>query len=291
MPDGLFIVLDGPDGCGKSTQAALLVAKLRKLGRDTLHLRDPGGTDAGEQIRKVLLDPSISLGTTAEVFLFMASRAQLAEEVILPALAAKKVVVCERWVSSTVAYQGAAGRFGIEKVLNLSLYAIGTLRPNLLVLLDVSPEVGLARVKRNLDRMERKSGDYHRSVRKAFVDAASPKAAEELLQQLVAQQPAGTSSAELKRNAESWAHQLIQLARIHADRKLPESERLLELARTLLQREAEMRNAPKELEHVREGFLALAWWRQVFPNIAIVNAEMTEGLVAEALWSEVQGYL
>ena len=169
MPDGLFIVLDGPDGCGKSTQALRLVKRLGEAGHGVQHLREPGGTPAGELIRKILLDPKVTLNTNAETFLFMAARAQLVHEMIRPALSRGDTVVCERWISSTVAYQGVAGGFGKANVVDLGRHAIGTLAPDLLVILDVPPEVGLARVKRGLDRMELKGLEYHRKVREGYL--------------------------------------------------------------------------------------------------------------------------
>ncbi|MEK7469322.1 MAG: dTMP kinase [Planctomycetota bacterium] len=169
MPDGLFIVLDGPDGCGKSTQAARLFKRLSDAGRHVLHLREPGGTPAGERIRQILLDPAVTLNTSAETFLFMAARAQLVNEKIHPALAHGDTVVCERWISSTVAYQGVAGGFGPAAVMDLGRHAIGTLAPDVLFVLDVPPEVGLARVKRGLDRMELKGLEYHRKVRDGYL--------------------------------------------------------------------------------------------------------------------------
>jgi dTMP kinase len=166
---GLFIVLDGPDGCGKSTQAARLVKRLMDAGRPAVHLREPGGTPAGEKIREILLDPSVNLNTNAETFLFMAARAQLVHQRFNPVLSHGDNIVCERWISSTVAYQGIAGGFGVSNVMELGKHAIGSLVPDLLLILDVPPEVGLARVKRGLDRMEQKGLDYHRKVRDGYL--------------------------------------------------------------------------------------------------------------------------
>ncbi|NUN48844.1 MAG: dTMP kinase [Candidatus Brocadiae bacterium] len=178
MPQGLFIVLDGPDGCGKSTQAALLVDRLKAAGRTVVHLREPGGTPAGEKIRGILLDPAVTLGTAAETFLFMAARAELAP-VIRDAVGRGGDVVCERWISSTIAYQGVAGGFGAENVAALGKHAIGALTPAILILLDLPPEEGLARVRRGLDRMEQKGIAYHRKVREGYLEARSmfPRAA------------------------------------------------------------------------------------------------------------------
>lgn len=174
MAKGLFVVLDGPDGCGKTTQAGRLVRKLQeRTGHHPAHLRDPGGTHAGEKIREILLDPNTQMSTTMEVFLFMASRAHLVEQVLSPALKAGKNVVCERWVSSTIAYQGIAGGFGAENVLTLGKFATGGLAPDLLVLLDVPQEIATQRMQRSRDRIERKDVDYHGKVREGFLATQS----------------------------------------------------------------------------------------------------------------------
>jgi dTMP kinase len=168
MPQGLFLVLDGPDGCGKSTQAAWLVERLKKQGRRAVHLREPGGTALGEALRAMLLHSQLSMDASSEAFLFMAARAQLARERIAPALAQGDVVVCERWTSSTVAYQGVAGGFGVDRVMELGKAASAGPEPHLLLLLDVPPAVGFGRVSRGLDRMERKGEEYHARVREGF---------------------------------------------------------------------------------------------------------------------------
>ncbi|MCE9583691.1 MAG: dTMP kinase [Planctomycetes bacterium] len=169
MTKGIFIVLDGPDGCGKTTQATRLVRKIQeRTGHHPMHLRDPGGTHAGEKIRAILLDPELNLSTGMEVFLFMASRAQLVEQILAPALLEGKVVVCERWISSTIAYQGVAGGFGADKVAEIGKHATGGLVPDLLLVLDVPQEVATTRMQRSKDRIERKGKDYHGLVREGF---------------------------------------------------------------------------------------------------------------------------
>lgn len=170
MSEGVFIVLDGPDGCGKSTQAVRLVHKIQEhTGHHPVHLRDPGGTHAGEKIRAILLDPEVHLSTAMEVFLFMASRAQLVEQILAPALREKKIVVCERWVSSTIAYQGVAGGFGAENVVTLARLATGGIAPDLLLILDIPQETATQRIQRSRDRIERKGVDYHGKVREGFL--------------------------------------------------------------------------------------------------------------------------
>ncbi len=171
---GRFLVLDGPDGCGKSTQAKRLVDRLRADGRDVLHTREPGGTRTGEAIRALLLDPSRGEMTLrAELLLYMASRAQIVEEVLRPALAAGRVIVCERYLSSSIAYQGVAGGLGADEVARVGAFATGGLAPDVTVILDIEPREGLGRVARGKDRIEGRSLAYHEAVRRGFLDLAA----------------------------------------------------------------------------------------------------------------------
>ena len=171
--EGKFIVLDGPDGCGKSTQVRLLAEALEQAGIDTISLRDPGGTKIGEQIRQILLrNDNQAMSVRCESLLYMASRAQLYEESIKPALAAGKCVVCDRWLSSTYAYQAVAGKIGVEWLEELSAASLEKSWPDLTIIIDVPSEIGLQRVGPAPDRMEEKSGDFHQRVRQAFVDIA-----------------------------------------------------------------------------------------------------------------------
>jgi dTMP kinase len=161
---GRFIVLDGPDGAGKTTQAALLRDRLEERGLRVLLLREPGGTKAGEAIRGLLLEHRhVDLSPLAEAFLFQAARAQLVGEVIRPALARGLWVVCDRFTLSTQVYQGVAG----------SEVATGGLRPDLYCVLCVSPRVGLARrADRAADRMEAKGRRFTREVFAAYAREA-----------------------------------------------------------------------------------------------------------------------
>jgi dTMP kinase len=166
---GLFIVLEGPDKSGKSTQARLLVEALRARGRDVLHTREPGGTAAAEAIRKVLLDPGLHVSPTAELFLYEASRAQHTDEVLRPALAAGKVVVCERYTMSTDAYQGVARGLGLGMTGPLNKSATRGLRPALTVVIDIPDgEFGDRDKQRALDRMEREDASFRIKVRRAY---------------------------------------------------------------------------------------------------------------------------
>jgi len=168
---GKFIVLDGPDGCGKSTQAGLLTGWIRSRGVEVAGFRDPGDTAVGEKIRGILLDSEHeSLCTRTELLLYMAARGQLWHEKISPALADGRCVVMDRWVSSTCAYQGYAGGFGIENVIRIGEDCLERLWPDLTLVLDVDPATAAGRMQRRLDRMERKGDEYHRKVRRGFLE-------------------------------------------------------------------------------------------------------------------------
>jgi len=170
---GRFIVIDGPDGAGKTTQVALLAEHLCRLGREVEVLRDPGGTPIGERIRNILLDPSLSNMTPqTETFLYMASRAQLVAERVTPALSAGKVVLMDRFVSSTVVYQGIAGGVAAEAIEQMAQAATGGVWPEKVVIIDVSPQVGLGRVGRDRDRVENKALSFHERVRQGFLQFA-----------------------------------------------------------------------------------------------------------------------
>lgn len=170
---GKFIVLDGPDGCGKTTQAKLLAEWASGEGVDVVSLRDPGATAIGEKIRRILLDPEhITMSVRTELLLYMAARAQLWQERIAPALAKRECVILDRWVSSTCAYQGWAGGFGIENVIKLAQGCLERAWPDLTVILDVDLETASARLDRPLDRMEQKGREYHKKVRQGFLELA-----------------------------------------------------------------------------------------------------------------------
>lgn len=166
---GRFVVLEGPDGSGKSTQARALVEWLSNRGIPPLHVRDPGGTRIGERIRAILLDPEHrELAPAAEAMLFMASRAQLVAERIRPALGAGTIVVCERWLPSTICYQGYAGGLSTDEIWRVGRVATGGLDPDLTIVLDVTPETGLGRVGDTPDLLESRSLEFHRKVRDGY---------------------------------------------------------------------------------------------------------------------------
>ncbi len=154
---GTFIVLDGPDGSGKTTVQAGVAQKLREAGLAVTVCKDPGGTVVGDRIRSVLLDHDLTqMSVQCETLLFMASRAQLVREVVRPAMRQGHVVLCDRFVSSTCAYQVAAGD-EVGTIIELARYAIGETWPGLTLVLDVPVEVGFARIGRRLRRGGRRS--------------------------------------------------------------------------------------------------------------------------------------
>jgi dTMP kinase len=170
---GRFIVFEGPDGSGKTTQAARLVAWLASIGRDVVACREPGGTALGERLRSILLERSnVAIGMRAEMLLFMSSRAQLVEEVIRPALARGAIVVVDRFLLSTVVYQGCAGGLDVEELWRVGLTSTAGLLPDLTLLVDVPPEVAEARIGPPRDRIEDRGDDSRKRVREGFLMAA-----------------------------------------------------------------------------------------------------------------------
>lgn len=168
-----FIVFEGGEGAGKSTQSRALADYLEARGHRVRRTREPGGTPAAEAIRAVLLDPAnTGLDDRAEALLFAAARGDHAARVIRPALAAGDIVISDRYLDSSVAYQGVARDLGAERVADLSLWATGGLVPDLTIVLDVDPAVGLARVV-GPDRLESEPVEWHRRVRQAFLDIAA----------------------------------------------------------------------------------------------------------------------
>ena len=170
---GRFIVLEGPDGCGKSTQTRRLAERLRSAGRQVELVRDPGGTPIGESIRGILLNPDFDeMSVRTEMLLYMASRAQLVEQCIRPALEAGRIILSDRYVTSTLVYQGLAGGLDVEEINRLYAYACGEMRPDLVVVLDVPVDVGRARLTHGPDRMESKSLAFHEKVRQGYLTVA-----------------------------------------------------------------------------------------------------------------------
>jgi len=165
-------VIDGPDGAGKTTQAARLAAHLRAQGEAVVVLREPGATPMGEAIRDLLLDPDTDVTALAEMLLYQAARAQVVETVVRPALEAGKTVLLDRYWYSTLAYQGYGLGIDAAAVRSVSDVATGGLEPDRVVLLDVEPEVGLGRLDGARDRIEGRPLDFHRRVREGFREQA-----------------------------------------------------------------------------------------------------------------------
>jgi dTMP kinase len=173
---GLFIVLEGGDGGGKSTQSQLLRRRLEEAGREVILTREPGGTALGEQLREVILHPPSARAhpPAVELFLFLAARTQLVAEVIRPALAAGKVVVCDRFNDSTIAYQGYGRGLDVDAVKAAGVLAMSDVRPDLSVLLDLPVDVGLARNSHeDWDSIGHESREFHERVRAGFHALAS----------------------------------------------------------------------------------------------------------------------
>ncbi len=169
---GRFIVIDGPDGSGKSTQVAMLTEYLGSAGKMVLSLRDPGGTQIGEAVRKILLSPAHDkMAAQTELLLYTAARLQLWLERISPALQAGSWVLCDRWIYSTCAYQGAAGQIGLDAVFQLS-EAMGLAWADQAIILDVDAQAGLDRLGQAPDRMESKPLSFHRAVRDGYLALA-----------------------------------------------------------------------------------------------------------------------
>lgn len=166
---GLFVVLEGPDKSGKSTQARRLIGALLTRGIKVLHTREPGGSGVAESIRKILLDPSLNVAPIAELMLYEASRAQHTEQVLLPALAEGRVVVCERYTLSTDVYQGLARGLGLKTTAALNKIATKGLVPDLTVVVDIPDREFKSRDRgRVLDRVERETDLFHRKVREGY---------------------------------------------------------------------------------------------------------------------------
>ena len=171
---GFFLVLDGPDGGGKTTQAARLADWLRERGFDVVACRDPGGTELGNRLRSILLDRhAVPISIRAEMLLYMASRAQMVEEVIRPALEAGQVVVCDRFLLATIVYQGHAGGLDPSEIAAVGKAATGGLFPDLTMVLDVDPASARGRVGPARDRIEDRPSEYHERVREGYLEAAS----------------------------------------------------------------------------------------------------------------------
>lgn len=168
---GLFIVMEGPDGSGKTTQINLLEQYLKEAGYECLITREPGGTVIGEEVRELILNPEYKeMSPVTEMLLYAASRAQLVHEVIRPALEAGRIVISDRFVDSSIVYQGIARNLGISTVAAVNAPGIGIYRPDGIFFIDLSEAEGIRRKKnqKKLDRMEQESIDFHHLVSEGY---------------------------------------------------------------------------------------------------------------------------
>ena len=169
---GAFIAFEGGEGAGKSTQEQLLAEHLIAAGHEVVRTREPGGTPAAEAMRNIVLSPQyLGLDARSEALLFAAARGEHVARVLRPALDRGAVVVCDRYLDSSVAYQGYGRDLGAEKVRDLSLWATNNLLPDLTIVLDIDPLLGLTRIT-NPDRLEAEPIEYHVRVRAAFLAIA-----------------------------------------------------------------------------------------------------------------------
>ncbi|MCR5309600.1 MAG: dTMP kinase [Bacilli bacterium] len=173
----MFITLEGPEGSGKTTAVNAAVAQLEKLGYSIVRTREPGGTPISEQIRNVILDKAnTAMDPRTEALLYAASRRQHLVEKVWPAVKEGKIVICDRYLDSSLAYQGGARGLGIENILNINMFATEGTFPDLTLLFDIDPEVGLARIaanaSREVNRLDLEKLDFHKSVRNTFLDLA-----------------------------------------------------------------------------------------------------------------------
>ena len=170
----MFFSSDGVDGSGKSTQVRLLAEWLGGLGHEVVTCRDPGSTALGEAIRGLLLDRhDLAIHRRSEMLLYMAARAQMVEEVIRPALAQGKTVVCDRYLLANVVYQGHAGGLSVADVWQVGHLAVEGVMPDLALVLDLPVGAAAARLDRPLDRMEQQGDSFHARVRQGFLDEAA----------------------------------------------------------------------------------------------------------------------
>lgn len=170
----MFITLEGPEGSGKTSAAKYIVAELKKRGYSVIFTREPGGTPIAEQIRGVLLNKeNTKIDPRTEALLMAASRRQHLVEKVWPALSEGKIVICDRFLDSSLAYQGGARGIGVDKVLDINLFATENTMPDLTLLFDLDPELGLRRINANKDRevnrLDLEKLEFHRAVRNTFL--------------------------------------------------------------------------------------------------------------------------
>jgi dTMP kinase len=175
LKKGLFITFEGPDGSGKSTQAQSLASRLQEEGYRVLLTREPGGTKLGEAVREILLGKAHQISQRTEALLYAVARAQHVEEKLIPALARGQIVICDRFVDSSLAYQGYGLGMCLSEINQINSFATGGLKPDLTFLLDLSPQEGLARARQDrgqMDRIEERDLQFHTKVRQGFLELA-----------------------------------------------------------------------------------------------------------------------
>lgn len=203
----MFIVLEGIDGAGKSTQIAALTQLFQRSGRDVVTCADPGTTALGTQLRQILLgDHQIPIAPRSELMLFMAARAQLVAEIIAPALAAGKVVICDRFLLSSVVYQGYLGSIPPEEIWELGRLVVGATLPEVTFVLDLPATVAATRRSKAPDRIEARGVDYLENVRQCFLREA-------------AQETNSIHVVDATLDAEQVAKQMAQLVQSHLPKR------------------------------------------------------------------------
>lgn len=173
----MFITFEGPEGSGKTTISNIIEKRLKDIGYQVVHTREPGGTPIAEQIRNIILDKANTmLDARAEALLYAASRRQHLVEKVWPALKEGKIVICDRYIDSSLAYQGGARNLGVENVLNINMFATEGTFPDITLLFDIKPEDGLHRIaanaNREVNRLDLEKIEFHKSVRNTFLELA-----------------------------------------------------------------------------------------------------------------------
>lgn len=172
MKKGIFITFEGADGCGKTTQIELIKKYLDLNNIDNVLTREPGGCDLGFELRKILLHYEKPVSNIAELFLYLADRAQHTEFTIKPLLAEGKIVLCDRYIDSTVAYQGYARGQDIEKIIELNNLVTKNLKPDLTIVFDIDSNLAQSRLKGEKDRLEKEGLEFHKALRKGYLELA-----------------------------------------------------------------------------------------------------------------------
>lgn len=208
MEKGIFITIEGPDGSGKTTILQMLAENLEKEGYAVVATREPGGIDIAEQIRKVILDPeNTAMDPRTEALLYAAARRQHLAEKVKPALNAGKVVLCDRFVDSSLAYQGHARGLGIDEVYSINEFAIENMMPAMTLYFDVAPEIGLERINKNkgreVNRLDMEKLEFHQKVREGYMIIA------ERFPERIAQIDASKELAAVYKQAEAKIKELL----------------------------------------------------------------------------------